>query len=156
MKPEPRPSWDQYFMSFANLAKSRSTCLRRQVGAVAVRNRQVLATGYNGSPKGTPHCAEIGCIREQRGVESGTRHELCRGVHAEQNVIAQAAYQGTSLKDATLYTTLCPCIICMKLIVNSGIREIFYVDDYPDSMSLALADSVGLALVQLKVEGEIR
>ena len=117
-----RSSWDQYFMKMAELAASRSTCLRRQVGAVIVKERHVIATGYNGAPKGLPHCGEIGgCLRQQLGVPSGERHELCRALHAEQNAIIQAATLAQSIEGATIYVTNQPCSICAKMIINAGI-----------------------------------
>jgi len=130
-----RPDNDAYFMSMAELVSSRSTCLRRQVGAVIVKEKRVLSTGYNGAPKGIKHCAEVGCIRQQNNVESGTRHELCRGVHAEQNAVIQAAYFGVSIKDASIYTTNFPCVMCAKILINAGIREVVYRDDYIDELS---------------------
>jgi dCMP deaminase len=130
-----RPDNDTYFMSMAELVSSRSTCLRRQVGAVIVKEKRVLSTGYNGAPKGLKHCAEVGCIRQQNNVESGTRHELCRGVHAEQNAVIQAAYFGVSIKDASIYTTNFPCVMCAKILINAGIREVVFRDDYIDELS---------------------
>lgn len=130
-----RPDNDTYFMKMAELVATRSTCLRRQVGAVVVKEKRVLTTGYNGAPKGLRHCGEVGCVREQNQVESGTRHELCRGVHAEQNAVIQAAYFGISIKDATMYTTNFPCVLCAKILVNAGIREVVYKDEYVDDLS---------------------
>jgi dCMP deaminase len=130
-----RPDNDTYFMRMADLVATRSTCLRRQVGAVVVKEKRVLTTGYNGAPKGLKHCAEVGCVRQQMNVESGTRHELCRGVHAEQNAVIQAAYFGVSIKDATIYTTNFPCSVCAKILVNAGIAEVVYKDDYVDRLS---------------------
>jgi dCMP deaminase len=130
-----RPDNDTYFMKMAELVATRSTCLRRQVGAVVVKEKRVLTTGYNGAPKGLKHCEEVGCVREQNQVESGTRHELCRGVHAEQNAVIQAAYFGISIKDATMYTTNFPCVLCAKILVNAGIREVVYKDEYVDDLS---------------------
>jgi dCMP deaminase len=130
-----RPDNDTYFMKMAELVATRSTCLRRQVGAVVVKEKRVLTTGYNGAPKGLKHCEEVGCVREQNQVESGTRHELCRGVHAEQNAVIQAAYFGASIKDATMYTTNFPCVMCAKILVNAGVREVVYKDEYVDDLS---------------------
>ena len=113
-----RPDNDEYFMEMAFLVSKRSTCLRRKVGAVIVKDKRVLSTGYNGSPKGTQHCETLGCIREQMKIPSGTRHELCRGVHAEQNAIVQAAYFGISVKDSTIYTTTYPCSMCAKILIK--------------------------------------
>lgn len=128
-------SWHTYFMKMAELAAERSTCLRRQVGAVAVKDNHILATGYNGSPTGQIHCQETGCLRETLQVPSGEKHELCRAVHAEQNVICQAAAHGASLIGATLYCTHQPCSICAKLIVNVGISKVVFKDGYPDQMT---------------------
>jgi len=130
-----RPDNDTYFMRMADLVATRSTCLRRQVGAVIMKEKRVLTTGYNGAPKGLKHCAEVGCIRIQNNIESGTRHELCRGVHAEQNAVIQAAYFGASIKDASIYTTNFPCVMCAKILVNAGIIEVIYKDDYVDPLS---------------------
>ncbi len=130
-----RPAWDEYFLSIANLISKRSTCLRRSVGAVLVKDKRILATGYNGAPSGIKHCAEAGCIREKFKIPSGQRHELCRGLHGEQNAFLQAALHGTSLKGASLYSTTQPCIICAKMIINAGIKEIIIEGDYPDKMS---------------------
>jgi len=130
-----RPDWDTYFMSVAELVSQRSTCLRRKVGAVLVKDRRILATGYNGAPQGLEHCEVVGCLREKLKVPSGVRHEICRGLHAEQNVIIQAALHGVSIKGSTLYVTCAPCSICAKMIINAGIKEIIYQDSYPDKMA---------------------
>ncbi len=146
-----RPSWDEYFMSLARLVAGRSTCLRREVGAVLVKERRVLATGYNGAPTRLPHCAEVGCLREQRKVPSGERHELCRGLHAEQNVIIQAAQHGIAIKGSTLYTTSRPCSICTRMIINAGIVKIFYSDGYEDRLAEELLHEAGIPVVRLEV-----
>jgi dCMP deaminase len=125
-------------MSMAELVATRSTCLRRKVGAVIVKEKRVLTTGYNGAPKGLRHCAEVGCVRLENKIESGTRHELCRGVHAEQNAVIQAAYFGVSIKDASVYTTNFPCVLCAKILLNAGINEIIYKDDYIDELSRSM------------------
>ena len=130
-----RPSWDEYFLSIANLVSKRSTCLRRSVGACLVKDRRILATGYNGAPSSITHCSVTGCIREKLKIPSGERHELCRGLHAEQNAFLQAALYGTSLKDSILYSTTQPCIICAKMIINAGIKEVVIKGDYPDKMA---------------------
>ncbi|MFH1791118.1 MAG: cytidine/deoxycytidylate deaminase family protein [Candidatus Omnitrophota bacterium] len=130
-----RPSWDEYFMSIAELVATRSTCVRRHVGAVLVRDRKILATGYNGAPSSIEHCDRTGCLRAKMSVPSGERHELCRGLHAEQNAFLQAALHGTSVKGAVLYSTIHPCIICAKMIINAGIKAVVIADSYPDSMS---------------------
>ncbi len=145
-----RPSWDEYFISIAKLVASRSTCLRRQVGAVAVKNRRILATGYNGAPRGLPHCAEVGCIREELEVPPGERHELCRGLHAEQNVIIQAALHGISIQGSTVYCTDHPCSLCMKMLVNAGIAEIVYFNAYPDELASKIAEEAGLSIRQTR------
>lgn len=149
-----RPSNDQYFMSMAHLVSSRSTCVRRRVGAVIVKDKHILSTGYNGSPKGTKHCEELGCIREQLRVPSGTRHELCRGVHAEQNAVAQAAYFGVSVNGGTLYTTTFPCSMCAKILINSGITEIVYDEGYIDDLSKDLLSETGLKVRKFPPEDE--
>lgn len=130
-----RPSWDEYFLSIAELVSSRSTCLRRRVGAVIVKDKRILSTGYNGAPSMIEHCATAGCIREKLNIPSGERHELCRGLHGEQNAFLQAALHGTSLKDSILYSTTQPCIICAKMIINAGIKEVVIRGDYPDAMA---------------------
>jgi len=130
-----RPNWDEYFMNIAELVATRSTCLRRKVGAIIVKDRRMLATGYNGAPSMITHCDEAGCIRVRLNIPSGERHELCRGLHAEQNAFLQAALYGTSLKGASLYSTTQPCIICAKMIINAGIKEIVIRGDYPDKMA---------------------
>ncbi len=135
-----RPSLDEYFMRMAYLAASRSTCLRRQVGAVIVKDKRVLSTGYNGAPKGLPHCDEVGCLREKYDIPTGERHELCRGVHAEQNAIIQAAVFGTSIDGAAIYTTNHPCVVCAKLLINANISEIVYGDDYVDELAKKVLD----------------
>jgi dCMP deaminase len=132
-----RPEWKEYFIGIARLVSKRSTCTRRKVGAVVVRDKRVLATGYNGAPTGLSHCAETGCIREKMGVPSGQRHELCRGLHAEQNAIIQAAYHGISIQDAILFCTTLPCSICFKMIINAGIKEVVYEEGYPDDLTVA-------------------
>jgi dCMP deaminase len=132
---KPRPSWDEYFMRIAELAATRSTCLRRQVGAVIVKDKKILATGYNGAPSGLKHCLDIGCLREKMGIPSGERHELCRATHAEQNAIVQAATFGVSIQNGSMYSTAHPCILCTKLIINAGIKKIVIKDSYPDPMS---------------------
>ena len=120
-----RKSWDEYFMEIAEIVKTRSTCLRRQVGAVIVKDNRIITTGYNGAPSGLRHCTDIGgCERERLHIPSGQRHELCRALHAEQNAIIQAAKVGVSTEGATIYITLQPCVICAKMLVNAGITRI--------------------------------
>ncbi|MCF7916979.1 MAG: cytidine/deoxycytidylate deaminase family protein [Candidatus Omnitrophica bacterium] len=150
MKNKKRPSWDQYFMGVAFLVSKRSTCLRRKVGAVLVKDKQILATGYNGAPKGITHCEVIGCLREKLKVPSGQRHEICRGLHAEQNVILQSALHGVSVKGSTIYITNSPCSICAKMIINAGIDEIVVFDDYPDKMAMEFLKEAKVVLRKLK------
>ena len=133
-----RPSWDEYFMQIADLVSTRSTCLRRQVGALLVKERRIIATGYNGAPRGLPHCAEVGCLRQQLGIPSGERHEICRGIHAEQNAVIQAALYGVSTEGAVLYCTTQPCAQCTKMLINAGVKRIVYYGDYPDPLAQEL------------------
>jgi len=144
-----RPSWDEYFMEIVELIKTRSTCLRRQVGALIVKDKRILATGYNGAPMGCKHCSDIGCIREKHKIPSGQRHELSRAIHAEQNAIVQAAYSGTSVKGGTLYVTHQPCVLCAKMAINAGIKKIVFKGDYPDELSMELLKEAGLEVIQL-------
>ncbi len=134
-------------MEMAFLASERSTCIRRKVGAVIVNDNQILATGYNGAPKHVRHCSETGCMRQQLNVPSGTMHELCRGVHAEQNAIVQSAINGTSIRNATLYCTNHPCSICAKMIINAEIRNVFIADDYPDPLAKEMFSEAGVELI---------
>lgn len=145
-----RPSWDEYFMEMAELTAKRSTCLRRQVGAVIVKDRHIIATGYNGAPRNVPHCAEKGgCFREQMKVPSGERHELCRALHAEQNAIIQAATLGQSIEGGTIYVTNQPCVICAKMIINAGIQRIVVKEGYPDELAVEILGEAGLRIVML-------
>lgn len=141
-------------MSMAHLVSSRSTCVRRMVGAVIVKDKHILSTGYNGAPKGTRHCVEMGCIREQLKIPSGTRHELCRGVHAEQNAVAQAAYFGVSVNGATVYTTTFPCSMCAKILINSGIVEIVYDSGYIDDLSKELLSETNVEIRHFSLNDE--
>lgn len=143
-----RPSWDSYFMQMAQVVAGRSTCLRRQVGAVLVKDKQILSTGYNGSPSGLQHCDEVGCLRQNLGVPSGERHEICRAVHAEQNALVQAAKHGVAITGADLYTTHQPCVLCTKLLINAGIRRVIYTYSYPDQLAVEMAKEAGLNLVK--------
>lgn len=139
-----RPGWDEYFMEITRLVARRSSCLRRQVGAVLVKDKNILASGYNGVPTGITHCAETGCLRAKLNVPSGERHELCRGLHAEQNAIIQAAKHGTNIDGATLYSTTMPCIICAKMIINAGIKRVVYEEGYADQLSMEMVAESGL------------
>jgi dCMP deaminase len=143
-----RPSWDEYFLQLALQAATRSTCLRRQVGAVLVRDKRVLATGYNGAPRGTSHCLDIGCLREQLGIPSGERHELCRAIHAEQNAIIQSSVHGVAIDGAALYCTHHPCILCAKMLINCGVGEIHYLEGYPDELSREMLEEAGVSCVK--------
>ncbi|MBN1881573.1 MAG: cytidine/deoxycytidylate deaminase family protein [Deltaproteobacteria bacterium] len=136
-------------MDITDLVAQRSTCLRRQVGAVLVKDRNILSTGYNGAPRGLAHCIEVGCLREQQNVPSGEKHELCRGLHAEQNAIIQAAYHGVSIRGATLYCTTLPCIICTKMLINAGIQKIVYREGYADPLSRSMLDEAGIDTKQI-------
>ncbi len=147
-----RPSWQEYFTEITRMVATRSTCCRRRVGAILVKNKRILATGYNGAPSGVPHCLDVGCLREQLGIPSGERHELCRGLHAEQNAILQAAFHGVSIEGADLYCTNLPCIICSKMIINAGIRQVYYLDGYADQLSREILDAAGVALTPLVPE----
>lgn len=144
-----RISWEEYFMNIAELIAKRSTCLRRKVGAVMVKDKRILSTGYNGAPKGVKHCEEVGCLRERLGILSGDRQELCRGVHAEQNAIIQAALYGVSILGATLFCTHLPCFICAKMLVNVGIEKIYYKQEYRDDWAKGLFGDVGIVVVQI-------
>lgn len=145
-----RPSWDDYFLKITGLVASRSTCLRRKVGAILVREKRILATGYNGAPQGLAHCLEIGCLREKEGVPSGERHELCRAIHAEQNVIIQAARHGIIIVGSTLYCTNQPCIICTKMLINAGVEKIYYTDGYPDELSRLMLAEADVEAIKVK------
>jgi dCMP deaminase len=144
-----RPSWDEYFMGITEMVAQRSTCLRRKVGAILVRDKRIIATGYNGAPAKVSHCLDIGCLREQQGIPSGERHELCRGLHAEQNAIIQAALHGFSIEGATLYCTNMPCAICSKMLINARIEKIYYKEGYADSLSSLLLAEAKVPVVQL-------
>ncbi|MEI6222154.1 MAG: dCMP deaminase family protein [bacterium] len=150
-----RPPWEEYFMQIAFLVAKRATCLRRQVGAVIVKDRHILTTGYNGPPKGFHHCDEHGgCPRLQANVESGKGHDACWALHAEQNAIIQAGYHGVSIRDSELYCTTQPCSICAKMIINAGITKVYYVGGYPDALSNELFAKTGVALVKLEWQGK--
>ena len=149
-----RKSWDEYFMEIAEIVKTRSTCLRRQVGAVIVKDNRIITTGYNGAPSGLRHCTDIGgCERERLHIPSGQRHELCRALHAEQNAIIQAAKLGVNIDGSTLYCTHQPCILCAKMIVNAGIVRVVYHSGYPDDFALGIFKEAGV-LVERYSESE--
>jgi dCMP deaminase len=145
-----RPTWDEYFASITRQVATRSTCLRRKVGAIIVKDKRILTTGYNGAPMGVRNCLEIGtCLREELGVPSGERQEICRGLHAEQNAIIQAALHGVQIKDSVVYCTNQPCILCAKMIINCGIRKIYYFEDYPDELATELLVESGVESIRL-------
>ena len=147
-----RPTWEEYFMEITRLVAKRATCLRRQVGAVLVMDKRLLATGYNGAPSGLAHCLEVGCLREKRQIPSGERHELCRGLHAEQNVIIQAAFHGIRIQGSTLYCTNLPCAICTKMLINAGIREIVHEGGYGDDLSKEMLLEARIPVRQLSLK----
>ena len=136
-------------MSITELVAQRSTCTRRYVGAILVREKRIISTGYNGAPSGISHCLDVGCLREQQGIPSGERHELCRGLHAEQNAIIQASLQGSKVDGSTLYCTNMPCAICTKMLINAKITEVYYREGYADTLSTALMAEAGIPLIQL-------
>jgi dCMP deaminase len=148
--PEERPSWDEYFFKITELVATRSTCLRRKVGAILVKDRRILSTGYNGAPQGLPHCLEVGCLREAENVPSGQRHELCRAIHAEQNAIIQAARHGISVVGATLYCTTQPCVICTKMLINAGVEKIYFREGYPDQLSERMLAEAGVEMIKME------
>jgi dCMP deaminase len=149
-----RPSWDEYFMEITHLVARRSTCLRRHVGAVLVKDRNILATGYNGAPSGVAHCLDVGCLRERLAVQPGERHELCRGLHAEQNAIIQAAKHGTNINGSTLYCTTLPCNICSKMLINAGIARIVYEVGYPDPLAEEMIEEAGIETIRFAGSGK--
>ena len=141
-----RKSWDRYFLDIAGLVAERSTCLRRHVGALLVQEKRLLATGYNGAPAGMDHCLETGCYREQLNIPSGERIEICRGIHAEQNALVQAAAFGVSVKGAMLYCTHEPCVTCGKMLINAGVREFVVAEPYPDDFGRRLLSEAGVSV----------
>ena len=142
-----RPPRDEYLMQIAHQVAKRSTCLRRHVGAVIVKAKRILSTGYNGAPTGFPHCDATGCLREQLGIPSGERQEICRGLHAEQNAIIQGALHGVSVAGADIYTTHQPCITCAKMVINAGVKRIVFLESYPDGLVRSFLGQAGVDLV---------
>jgi dCMP deaminase len=140
-------------MELARVIARRSTCLRRQVGALLVRDKRILTTGYNGAPTGLPHCEEVGCLREQLGVPSGQRPELCRALHAEQNAIIQAALHGVNTRGSVLYCTNQPCAICAKMLINAGVVRVVYEGDYPDELAREMLAQAGIELARQPRQG---
>lgn len=149
-----RPDWDTYFLKIARLVAQRSTCMRRRVGAVIVKDKRILATGYNGAPNGIAHCfqREGGCLREAQGIPSGQRQELCRGLHAEQNAILQASAFGVSLKGGEIYCTHQPCVTCAKMIINAGIQRIIFLGEYPDELSIEMLNECGIDYKRIEID----
>jgi dCMP deaminase len=146
-----RPSWHEYFMQITALVSTRATCLRRKVGAVIVRDKRILTTGYNGPPDGITHCEDRGgCLREELGIPSGQRMELSRAIHAEQNAIIQAAKIGISIQDSTLYVTTHPCFTCAKMLINAGVKEIIYKEGYPDEFAKEILEEAGVEVNQFE------
>ena len=146
-----RPSWDEYFMEMAELTAQRSACMRRHVGAVIVKDRRAIATGYNGAPRGLSHCEDNGgCLRQKLNIPSGQRQELCRALHAEQNAIIQAASMGHAIEGGTIYITHQPCVVCAKMIINAGIQRIVVREGYPDELSLEILEEAGLKVERLE------
>jgi dCMP deaminase len=144
MRKTSRPDIDEYFLKIASVVAERSTCLRHHVGAVAVRNKHILATGYNGAAAGLKDCLELGCLRDEMKVESGTRHEICRAIHAEQNVIIQATLHGVTLEGATVYCTHSPCVLCSKMLVNARIKRFVTYGSYADDFFRDLFQEAGI------------
>ncbi len=144
-----RPSWDKYFLKITQDVSERATCVKRKVGAIIVQNNRILTTGYNGAPKGFSHCTEQTCIRRQMQVPSGQRHELCRGLHAEQNAIIQAAVHGVKIDGGTLYCTYQPCVICVKMMINAGIKRLVYSGGYPDELAAEMLKESDMEVVEL-------
>ncbi|MCX6384837.1 MAG: dCMP deaminase family protein [Actinobacteria bacterium] len=147
---EHRPTWDEYFIAITKQVATRATCLRRKVGAIIVKDKRILTTGYNGAPRGVKSCLEIGkCMRQELGVPSGQRHEICRALHAEQNAIIQAAYHGVQIEGSDIYSTTQPCVLCAKMLINAGIKKIYYYEEYPDELALELLKEAGVELIKL-------
>ena len=145
-----RPSWDTYFMDIARTCAQRTTCRRRQIGAVFVKDNRMLATGYNGVPSGIEHCTDRGCLREELGIPSGQQHELCRGLHAEQNALIQAARYGISIEGASVYCTAQPCVVCAKMLINAGVLEIVYDAEYPDALAIEMLTEAGITFRRIE------
>jgi dCMP deaminase len=153
MEDKMRPTWDQYFLNIANVVAGRSTCLRRQVGALVVKDKRILTTGYNGAPRGLAHCYDTGCLRDKAGAASGTTHELCRGLHAEQNAILQAALHGVSIDGGVMYSTHQPCVLCTKMVINAGLWAIYYLEPYEDPLAHRLLEEAGIVTQKMESEG---
>lgn len=146
---EVRPSWEEYLIQIAQLVATRSTCLRRKVGAILVKDKRILCTGYNGAPGKLVHCAETGCLRDKLKIPSGERQEICRGLHAEQNAIIQAALYGISIKGAVLYSTHQPCVTCAKMLINTGVKKIIFQGEYPDRLACEMLEEGEIQLIKI-------
>lgn len=151
-KIQERPSWDEYFLQVARLVSTRSTCLRRQVGAVLVRNKRIISTGYNGTPTKLEHCGTVGCLRIKLGIPSGQKYEICRGLHAEQNAIINAALCGTTTDGATLYATNQPCVACARMLINAGVVRIVHQGNFDDALALEMLAEAGIPVEEIKPE----
>ena len=146
-----RPTWDEYFSEIASVVAKRSNCVSRKVGAVITVDNQIVSTGYNGAPKGLHHCVDAGgCLRKLNKIESGTRQEVCRAAHAEQNAIISAAVKGVSIKGGTIYMNTYPCSICTRMIINAELKKIVYDSDYNDPLSKEMLDESGIKVLRLK------
>jgi len=145
-----RPSWDEYFLKITADVSERATCVKRKVGAIIVKDNRILSTGYNGTPKGFKHCEELGCLRKEMGIPSGHRHELCRGLHAEQNAIIQAAVHGVKISGGTFYCNYQPCVICAKMMINAGLKKLVYTGGYPDELAKQMLDESQIQVVHHK------
>lgn len=146
-----RPSWDEYFMKITEIVAGRSTCLRRKVGAIIVKNKRILTTGYNGPPEGIEHCeSRGGCLRDKMNIPSGQRMELSRAIHAEQNAIIQAAKMGISIDDSTIYVTTHPCFTCAKMLINAGVKKIIYREGYPDKFARSILKEAGITVQKFR------
>lgn len=146
MKKLTRPDTDEYFLKIASVVAERATCRRHHIGAVAVRDKHILTTGYNGAPSGLKDCLELGCLRDEMNIPSGERHEICRGIHAEQNIIIQAALHGISLEGSTIYCTHTPCVLCAKMLVNAKIKQFVSFGKYNDDTFTDLFKEAGIAV----------
>ncbi len=150
---ETRPSWDEYFSKLAKMVAYRSTCLRRNVGALLVKGERIIATGYNGAPQGVPHCLDVGCLRQEKDIPSGQRYELCRGVHAEQNAIINAARYGVSTLDSILYCTNQPCMLCSRMLINAGVVRVVHQGDFEDQLALSIFQEAGIEVCEIRLRG---
>jgi dCMP deaminase len=147
---KPRASWDEYFLKISMIVAERSTCRRHHVGAVIVKAKHILTTGYNGAPAGLQSCMELGCLRDEQDIPSGKNHEICRAIHAEQNAIIQAGLHGVNIQGSTIYCTHPPCILCAKMLINAGIRRFVTYGEYPDKAAIELFDEAEIDFEKIK------